>query len=235
MPMAFFYSYPDVDPYPTTYVAHTYPEKGHHLRHIPVGYIAHKAHSIFHDSDHDVHLPKADVRETTRNFYVEVELPGVREKSELHLRWTTMRTLLLTSHLARPEIPESELEDLPTPPPNEAQQPLAPEPNGAAPADKSSESLPSPPTRSSTTTQQSQTSTTPTLPKKEAHLTLHERQVGEIVRAFNFPVDVDRDNTHAKLDAGLLKLVIPKLEHGKAELIHLPVTVHDDASNPQTV
>lgn len=108
-----FLFYPDIEPYPTTYVSHTYPEKGHHLHHVPLPYMAHKLHRTFHDRDLDVHQPKADVRETLKNFYVEIELPGIKDKSELHLRWTSMRTLLVTSNTVRPEIPEAELADVP--------------------------------------------------------------------------------------------------------------------------
>jgi len=190
--MAFFYPYPNVDPYPTTYVAHTFPEKGHHLHNVPIHYLAHKAHSFVHDKDLDVHLPKADLRETPKNFYLEIELPGTKDKSELHLRWTTMRTLLVTTKTARSEIPESELADVPA--------------AETAAADK-------------------------TTVKQEPHLTVHERAIGEVMRAFNFPVDVDRENTHAKLDAGLLTVVVPKVEHEEAEKQHVPVKVHDAMSN----
>merc|ERR1712000_423650 len=66
--------------------------------------------------------------------------------------------------------------------------------------------------------------------KKEPHLTVHERQIGDMMRAFNFPVDVDRDNTHAKLDAGLLRVTVPKVMHGDAKLRHIPVSIHDGTS-----
>jgi len=230
MPMAFFYSYPEIEPYPTTYVAHTYPEKGHHLHHIPMGYLAHKAHTIFHDRDREVHLPKADIRETSQNYYIEIELPGIKEKSQLHLRWTTMRTLLLTSFIARPEIPESELEDdspasATEEPPSQHEQQTPPQKNGTASDMEGADLAPS----LSAATKTTATSQSP--PKKEAHLTLHERLVGELMRAFNFPVDVDRDNTHAKLDAGLLRVVVPKLVVEQAEHAHLPVMIHDAMSN----
>lgn len=195
--MAFFYPYPNIDPFPTTYVAHTYPEKGHHLHHVPLPYLAHKAHQFVHDKDLDVHLPKADLRETPKNFYLEVELPGVKDKSELHLRWTTLRKLLVTTQTARSVIPEEELADAPA-----AEAPATETPA----ADK-----------------------TPV--KQEPHLTVHERAIGEIMRAFNFPVDVDRDNTHAKLDAGLLTIVVPKVEHEEPEKHHVPVKVQDAMSN----
>jgi hypothetical protein len=51
--------YSDIEPYSTTYVFHTYPEKGHHLHHIPLPYIAYKAHKMFYDKALDVHQPKA--------------------------------------------------------------------------------------------------------------------------------------------------------------------------------
>lgn len=200
--------YPDIEPYPTTYVSHTYPEKGHHLHHLPLPYMAHKLHRTFHDKDLDVHQPKADVRETLKSFYLEVELPGIRDKSELHLRWTSMRTLLITSRTARPEIPEEELAEVTIIKPAQP----TPEPKQEVEEDtKVSSETPN------------KTSSTHSTVKKEPHITVHERQIGEILRAFSFPVDVDRDNTHAKLDAGLLRVVIPKVEHEQIEHLHVPV------------
>ncbi|KIW20008.1 hypothetical protein PV08_00583 [Exophiala spinifera] len=213
--MAFLYAYPDVDPYPTTHVAHTFPEKGHHLRHIPIPYLAHKAHKIFHDKDQDVHVPRTDVRETPKSFYVEVELPGIKDKTELHLRWTSTRTLLVTSKITRPEIPESEMvydpdtEGILEPTPTEEEREERPVEGGEA---KKEEETPA---------------------KLEPHLTVHERLIGDYMRAFNFPVDVDRDETHAKLDAGLLKVIVPKLTHGTAISRHVSVNVHDGDSTKE--
>lgn len=200
--MSWFYLYPDTEPHPTTYISHTYPEKGHHLHHLPIPYLSHKVHTKLHDKDHAVHQPRADVRETLTNFYLEIELPGIKDKSELHLRWTSMRTLLITSKLSRTEIPEDDLSDAPAPAP-------------APPQGQEGEAQAEPPAAPEATA------------KKEPHLTVHERQIGEILRAFNFPVDVDRDNTHAKLDAGLLVVVVPKVHHEDVEHPPIPVNVHD--------
>ncbi|KIW95316.1 uncharacterized protein Z519_03900 [Cladophialophora bantiana CBS 173.52] len=232
-----FYITSDIDPYPTTHISHTYPEPGHHLHHIPIPYMAHKAYSKFHDKDEDVHQPKTDVRETVTNFYIEVELPGIKEHTELRLRWTSDRTLLLTSKTHRPDIPEEELVEEPGPPPVVA----APVPasaetmaeNGAPPA---SQEAPAAEAEAAPTATAAAAPAAPApaaapaeehAPKKhEPHLTVHERQVGEMIRAYNFPVDVDRDNTHAKLDAGLLRIVVPKvMEHGEARHIHVPIKI----------
>ncbi|KAL6244446.1 hypothetical protein RBB50_008688 [Rhinocladiella similis] len=218
MPMSFFYSYPDIDPYPTTHVAHTFPEKGHHLHHIPIPYLAHRAHKVFHDKDQDVHVPKTDVRETPKNFYVEVELPGIKDKSELHLRWTSTRTLLVTSKITRPEIPASEMLFDP-----DTEGILEPTPTPAQPA-------PTEEGREERPVEGGEAKKEEAPVKVEPHLTVHERQIGDYMRAFNFPVDVDRDETHAKLDAGLLKIIVPKLVHGDAISRHVSVNVHDGNS-----
>lgn len=220
-----FLFYPDIEPYPTTYVSHTYPEKGHHLHHVPLPYMAHKLHRTFHDRDLDVHQPKSDVRETLKNFYLEVELPGIKDKSELHLRWTSMRTLLITSKTARPEIPEEELAEVPVVK-AATEGPAADVKVEAPDADHHEEAkISTDESRKSSTSKASSTT------RKEPHLTVHERLIGEVLRAFNFPVDVDRDNTHAKLDAGLLRVIIPKVEHEQIEHVHVPVH-HDDQPLP---
>ncbi|EXJ81117.1 hypothetical protein A1O3_07405 [Capronia epimyces CBS 606.96] len=211
--MAFLYTYPEVEPYPTTYVPHTYPEKGQHLPHIPLPYLAHKAHRLLHDKDQEIHIPKADLRETRFNFYIEVELPGISDKSQLHLRWTSMRTLLVTSKIVRPEIPESELFDIPIVGP------------ASEPAKKEADTTP--PAADPQQQEQQEPTATAAPPlatvKKEPHLTVHERQIGGQMRGFNFPVDLDRDNTHAKLDAGLLRIVVPKLHEEHTEPLHVTI------------
>ncbi|KAK4938842.1 hypothetical protein LTR10_020748 [Elasticomyces elasticus] len=228
--MSFFYAYPTIEPYPTTHVAHTYPEKGHHLHHIPIPYLVNKAHKVLHDHDAEIHMPKADIRETLKNFYLEVELPGIKDKSELHLRWTSTRTLLVTSKTHRPEIPESDLleehaETAATTATTTTgtQATLTPV---AAPG-QTTAAAPAEPAQSKECHVNGSSQI-----KKEAHLTVHERPIGDVMRAFSFPVDVDRDETHAKLDAGLLKIIVPKSVHGKPEDSHVQVPVHDEAEEP---
>ncbi len=244
MSMSYFYAYPDVDPYPTTHVAHTFPEKSHHLHHVPIPFLAHKVHKVFHDKDQDVHVPKSDVRETPKSFYLEVELPGIKDKSELHLRWTSTRTLLVTSKIHRPEIPESDmLEEAsaeagagagggtiePTPTPAAAGGEGQEAPQEESQREERAVPVPSsgPPSAHGDEATRKEAEAAA---KKEPHLTVHERQIGDLMRAFNFPVDVDRDNTHAKLDAGLLRVTVPKVMHGDAKLRHIPVSIHDGTS-----
>jgi len=233
---SWFYITSDIDPYPKIHIPHTYPEKGHHLHSIhhlsSIAYVAHNLYNKFHDKDLDAHQPRTDVRETMKNFYLEVELLGVKTLTDLRLLWTNSRTILLSSRAQRPEIPEDELLEEPVEP---ATIPTATEtaaPNGEAPttvavestpAAEEHESIPKPPP------------TTPQKPKLLApHLTIQERLIGEMLRGYTFPVDVDRDTTHAKLDAGILRIVVPKVVHeaptarGEGEekhFLHIPVKV----------
>merc|ERR1712000_180687 len=207
-------------------------------------FLAHKVHKVFHDKDQDVHVPKSDVRETPKSFYLEVELPGIKDKSELHLRWTSTRTLLVTSKIHRPEIPESDmLEEAsaeagagagggtiePTPTPAAAGGEGQEAPQEESQREERAVPVPSsgPPSAHGDEATRKEAEAAA---KKEPHLTVHERQVGDLMRAFNFPVDVDRDNTHAKLDAGLLRVTVPKVMHGDAKLRHIPVSIHDGTS-----
>jgi len=229
-----FYITTDIDPYPKTHIPQSYPEKGHHLHHIPFPFMAHNLYAKFHDKDEDVHQPKTDVRETTKNFYLDVELPGIKEHTDLKLRWNNERSLLLTSKTHRPEIPEGELiEEPPLAPAEEVVAPAAtPQENGQAPNG-------GPPTATAQT-EESQVQVAPNPPPKasqkpklhEPHLTIHERLIGDMVRGFTFPVDVDRDNTHAKLDAGILRIVVPKVVHAAAteadsekHFLHVPISI----------
>lgn len=58
------------------------------------------------------------------------------------------------------------------------------------------------------------------LPDESPYLLVGERKIGNFRRVFNFPVDVAMDKMTAKLEAGLLRLAVPKKEsgHEKKEL-----------------
>lgn len=206
-----FYLSTDIDPYPKVNIPHTYPEKGHYFHHVPyLPYIAHNLHTKFHDKDLDVHVPKTDVRETLRAFYIEVELPGVKDHQDLRLRWSTEKTLLLTSKTTRPEIvEEGEAELVATE--EEVTAPTAANGQEAATATVTTEAEPQEPTALPTVpaAEEAPTAVAAVVP----HLTIHERLIGEMVRGFTFPVEVNRDLTHAKLDAGILNIVVPKVVH----------------------
>ena len=62
--------------------------------------------------------------------------------------------------------------------------------------------------------------------EQAVYLTLGERHIGLYGRALSFPVDVDHDKTTARLNAGVLRLAVPKVEAGKH--VHKIVSVEND-------
>lgn len=48
---------------------------------------------------------------------------------------------------------------------------------------------------------------------RPVYLVLGERRIGSFRRNFTFPVEVEQENMTAKLEAGLLKIVLPKHKH----------------------
>lgn len=62
---------------------------------------------------------------------------------------------------------------------------------------------------------------------KDTHEAIHilspERRIGTFARAFHFNVEVDQENVEAKLQRGLLRIVVPKHESGRKEAKHVKV------------
>lgn len=193
--MAFTYLYPDWRPYSTTYLENTWPEKAHHAYPLPFPVLRHQLGQFFHNKDLDIHSPASDVRETPSAFHVDVELPGTKTKSDVHVQWKTTRTILVSTHVERPPIEEET--------PTEDQNPDSEkkEANGelnSKPWEEKARQI-------------------------KEHMTVHERSIGVKGRAFDFPVQVICDEATATLEAGLLRIRIPKATQERGS--HEPVEI----------
>jgi len=49
-------------------------------------------------------IPNIDMRETICDYYFDIELPGVQDKSSILIQWTSSRTLLVQGVIARPSL-----------------------------------------------------------------------------------------------------------------------------------
>jgi HSP20 family protein len=208
------YPFPYWEPYPTTFLSETVPEQGSHHHHIPHPHWGEKVAKLLHDKDSEVHKPQADVRETSSAFHIDVELPGLSNKSDLTLKWLSTRTILVSCRIRREAFPPVEKDhpngvsgDVPETPRKEAA--VDQEIDNSAKERKSCEEDAAGSTAALHEKRSHQEQHHSTLP----HLTLGERNIGLSTRAFNFPCDVDRDHTKAKLSAGLLTLDVPKQHH----------------------
>jgi HSP20 family molecular chaperone IbpA len=209
------YPFPYWEPYPTTFLNETAPMEGSRHHHIAPPHWGEKVAKMLHDKDTDVHKPRADVRETSSLFHIDVELPGLRDKSDLTLKWLSTRTILVSCRIRREAASSSEEEGH-----NNGANNDGPEisrkkaaviqkidvstAEGKSRGEDAADTTAVPHDKESH--QEQHHSTSP-------HLTVAERNIGLSTRAFNFPCDIDRSRTKAKLSAGLLTLDVPKQHH----------------------
>ncbi len=57
-------------------------------------------------------LPAVDIRTTARDYYFDIELPGVTDKAGISIHWTSSRGFVVEGEIPRPPIsPRDELDD----------------------------------------------------------------------------------------------------------------------------
>ncbi|RMZ76737.1 hypothetical protein DV737_g4702, partial [Chaetothyriales sp. CBS 132003] len=133
--------------------------------------------------------PRVDCRESKTKYYFDIELPGLENTEHLTLRWIGSRSLLVKAVVNRKPTPEDEAEQT-------SKGELAKEDPAAREGKKGVNAA-------AANTEQ------------KVFLTINERRIGLYGRSFTFGVDVDHDKTIAKLEAGVLKLTVPKVEEEK--------------------
>jgi HSP20 family molecular chaperone IbpA len=193
-----YYYYPpelDHDTHlPTTFPEHHWPLE--HTRHA----ITHGLHGLIKDS---IPQPCADVRETLKNYYIDVELSGVASKSQIKLKWLNLRTLYLEVLKEERKITETEdIDSALLSHPSDGTTVIM-ETDGSAANDAKTEA------------EKTEAEKTGTEKKAAAELAIHklvkERHIGFVKRAFSFPVDVDVNGMVAKLHHGVLELTLAKV------------------------
>ncbi|KAI9768286.1 MAG: hypothetical protein M1839_004150 [Geoglossum umbratile] len=139
--------------------------------------------------------PKFNVTETAGAFFVEGELPGVQNKGSVSVEWLANRTLII-----RGKIPENDLE---------AEWGLEPTEGAAddqavpaSAADKAGKSA---------------------VKDKKPRRWLSERHYGEFERSFTFSHEVKTAGMKAKLENGVLGIMVPKISPGEGSVHKITV------------
>ncbi|KUI57462.1 hypothetical protein VP1G_04769 [Cytospora mali] len=95
------------EPYQTTHI----PKHHHHLppqlKHA-VQAIGELAHPF--GRPYALATPHCDIRESKSAYYIDVELPGLREKKDVKLKWTGSRSLFIYATINRQPLPEETVE-----------------------------------------------------------------------------------------------------------------------------
>jgi HSP20 family molecular chaperone IbpA len=129
--------------------------------------------------------PDLDVRETSSTYFLDVELPGVTDKkNDLLIQWASSRTLVIEGQLRRSDI--------------------------AREWGEHSKQLDS---KSSVDVHEEHHDPKQEPKPEQPNLIFKERSVGKFRRSFTFPVDIESTKLRAKLEDGLLKIMVPKQKH----------------------
>jgi len=167
----------------TTVVDATFPEQqwaGHFGHHRLANAISHFIHP---HEEHAPLSPRADIRETAKRYYLDIELPGLSRMEDLSVKWINEGTLYLEATINRPKVQE-ELEQ-----------------EASAPGD-SQEVI--------TDASAAEPSASANKAQNQVHLLVRGRQVGNFIRHFQFTVPVNHDTMEATMSNGLLTLAWEK-------------------------
>lgn len=214
------------EPYQTTHIP-----KHHDHHHIVPTPLKHAVHDFVYPLGENYQLaaPHCDIRETKSAYYLDVELPGLRDRGDVKLRWTGTRSLFVDAKIQRAKLPEEEEEEeekavpaegvvVTTPPAEEGTSSSSPSSSSSSESDKKNKKEKKKGKKSKKSSKKEN--------KKNVHFLKKERKTGELARAFNFPVDVEQDKTVAKLAYGVLSVVVPKkvkleeAHHHEVEIEH---------------
>ncbi|KAI9737117.1 MAG: hypothetical protein M1834_000708 [Cirrosporium novae-zelandiae] len=157
--------------------------------------------------------PDIDVRETAEAYYFDIELPGVRDQTLVKIEWTSSRTFIVEGEIERPELGSDGWE---RPEGEEKSEPLGTDADGSSSSETTkSEKQNQPKEQGNPEDHDPRKETKKDMPNVKkpqlsSRLLLGERKIGVYHRTLSFPIDVDSTRLKAELEAGLLRIVVPK-------------------------
>jgi len=135
-----------------------------------------------------INQPDLDIRDNDKEYFIDIELPGVGNKDAIKIEWTSNRDLYISGDVDRPLIPDSGDD-------HGGQRKASTAETGTRTAD--GDWIP------------------PRAHSQKPTLMVAERKVGPYRRHFTFPLEVDMENLKAKLENGLLVIRVAKKPNAK--------------------
>ncbi|KAL4808569.1 HSP20-like chaperone [Aspergillus unguis] len=148
--------------------------------------------------------PKFDVYEQNDRYYLDGELPGVKQ-SNIEIEFTDPQTLVIKGRSQRnyeQQQSEAEADDSSDTSSVKSHQPTVEDWDEMSDAPAENTPASTPKEKSAEKTLKS--------PEQEYKFWASERSIGEFHRTFAFPTRVDQDSVKASLNNGILSVVLPK-------------------------
>ena len=151
--------------------------------------------------------PRFDIHEDEEAYYLNGELPGVENKSDIQIDFVDAQTLTVAGRVERKYTSEPD-----------ASAPVEDAADTSADSKKATvEDTPEEGDKAVADTGDKTVDQPKEAPKPKFWAT--ERAIGEFHRTFSFPTNVDQDSVKATLNNGILSIVVPKAQAPKAKRI----------------
>jgi HSP20 family molecular chaperone IbpA len=188
--MTGLYAHPDVDYDPPLQLV-DHPRERLHQHNTFLGVVARKNPDQKAYPNH----PDVDISDAISYYLIELEVPGIKSADSIALNWTSWRSLVVAGSSFRSwELPTSA------------------NPEKAGNGDRAGGSADGSDMHVSTL-KVSTVKANGVNDQLPQFLVIGERRIGSFRREFHFPMDVVVDKVEAKLEAGLLRIRVPKKSH----------------------
>jgi len=163
------------------------------------------AHSISANS----FVPNFDIIETLQAYTLEGELPGLSDKKAVDIEFTDHQMLLVRGRISKntTTTTDDEVPERANPEASSQRQPTVEDDVDEADSEKST--LTDTSSATAISTSKGKNVIRDTKAKKTGYW-VTERSTGSFQRTFRFPGPIDQENVTAKLEDGILTIVVPK-------------------------
>ena len=137
--------------------------------------------------------PDVDISDAITHYLIELEVPGVKDAEAITINWTSFKSLVVAGSTFRSWEPKAKVD-----PVSMAESENAAK-NGVGLDVKAMKDAKDKAEEASD--------------KWPPYLIVGERKIGSFRREFHFPVEIDVKKVEARLEAGLLRIYVPRKSH----------------------
>jgi HSP20 family molecular chaperone IbpA len=135
--------------------------------------------------------PDVDISDAITHYLIEMEVPGVKDAEAINITWTSFKSLVVAGATFRSWEPKKAKVD----------------PDAADPSEKPGNGVGLDVKALKEAQDKAEEASSDEWPP---YLVVGERKIGSFRREFHFPVDIDVKKVEARLEAGLLRIYVPR-------------------------
>jgi HSP20 family molecular chaperone IbpA len=141
--------------------------------------------------------PDVDISDAITHYLIELEVPGIKDAEAITINWTSFKSLVVAGTTFRSWEPKAAKVDL----------------QAANESEKSKNGVGLDVKALKDAQNKAEDAAAAAADEYPPYLVVGERMIGAFRREFHFPVDIDVKKVEAKLEAGLLRIYVPRKSH----------------------